>query len=50
MYKPLIVKLAFIFDEIVQKFGNVRQAPKGHIFVDGRLMFNQNQEMIVDGA
>lgn len=24
MYKPLIVELAFVFDEIVQKFGNVR--------------------------
>lgn len=45
-----MIKFVFIYDQVVKKFSDVRKATKGHIFIDGGLMFNENKEVIVNGT
>ena len=44
------VEFALVLDEFVKQLGDIREKAEGHVIVDRGLVFNEHEEMIVDGT
>ena len=45
-----MIKNVIFRNKIVEKFGNVSKTTEGHILVDRRLMFDENEKVVADFA